>query len=393
MNEEAVYLLKMLGGFVRGESPGEFRGDGKRLLQLAEIHKVTGIAGYMLKKYPQPAAAEVSQYLWQCSLDSLLVFAGRNERMRELNSVLEAGGVDVLLFKGYILKDFYPVPELRSFYDIDFLIHLEDRLKVDKIMIERGFERKTDWEPVYGYYRGNEFYEIHTDIMEVAVNNSADHNAYFKDIWAHALKTGEHTFEIQPEYHFIYLLTHIAKHINNSGAGIRLYSDIAVFFKHYEDSLDWCLVASELERLGLAKFAGTVCAFVERFLGVKSPLILPPTDENVLIEFAEYTLEGGIFGRYGRSQGLLDANKKNKNRKKISRVSAFLQMLFPPLKDMRKKYTYLEKCPWLIVFAWFHRFFNTRRDFKAHFEELVGIFKSKPEEIETLKNLIEDIGL
>lgn len=393
MNEESVFLLKMLSGFIRGEAPGEFVGDGKKLAQLAEIHKVAGIAGYMLRKYPQPAAAEVSPFLWQCCLDSILTFTGRNEHMKELNSLFSAEGIDMVLFKGYVLKDLYPVPELRSFYDIDFLIHSSDRQRADDLMVKKGYARKTDWEPVYSYYKGNEFYEIHTDIMEVSVSDTADQNEYFRNIWNYTFKTGEHTYQILPEYHLLYLLTHIAKHINNSGAGIRMYMDIAVFLRHYGNTLSTKIVECELEKLGLSKFAGTVFALIERFFGEKSPFNLPEPEQSVLDGFAEYTVSGGIFGKYGRDPGLLTVNKRNKNRKKSSKILAFIKELFPSVKNMQKKYTYLKKFPWLIVFAWFHRFFVTRKEFKMHFRELTGIFKSKPAEIEGLKKLIKDIGL
>ena len=393
MNEEAIFLLKMLSCFVREENPGTFCGDCKKLLQLASIHNVAPIAGYMFKKYPQPLYTEEGALLWNMCLDSIMIFAGRNERMAELKRLISAAGIDILLFKGYVLKDYYPVPELRTYFDIDFLIHPADRKKLDCLMIENGFERKNDWEPVYSYYKGNEYYEVHTDIMEVSVTGKANQNEYFKHIWEHAVKIDEHIYEIEPEYHFLYLLTHIAKHINNSGAGIRLYMDLAVFCLHFGDIIDWSVIQTELNVLKLERFTGTVMMFVEKFFGVSVPLCLPYPQETVLNQFTEFTVAGGIFGRYGRDPGLFVLNKKSKNKKVNSRILAFMKYAFPSAEVLKSRYTYLDKRPWLLPFAWIHRIIKNRNETKLHYKEARGIFKTSSKDINDLKTLIEKIGL
>lgn len=137
----------------------------------------------------------------QC-LQSVVVFSQRSEKMKILIEQMNEKQIDHLLFKGYVLKDYYPVPELRTFGDIDFLIHSGDRGKSDELMMEQGLERKTDWEPVFSYLKQSEYYEIYTDVMEVDVLDKADYKGYFQHIWEHAHPVGEHTYEFSPEYHF-----------------------------------------------------------------------------------------------------------------------------------------------------------------------------------------------
>lgn len=49
-----------------------------------------------------------------------------------------------------------------------------------------------------------------------------------------------------PEFHFLYMLTHIAKHIHGSGAGLRMYLDLAAFIRHHGTGLDWPWIEAQL---------------------------------------------------------------------------------------------------------------------------------------------------
>lgn len=61
--------------------------------------------------------------------------------MNQLIHQLDAHQIDHLLFKGFIVRDYYtPCPELRTFGDIDFVIRKEDRQKCDELMKELGYE-------------------------------------------------------------------------------------------------------------------------------------------------------------------------------------------------------------------------------------------------------------
>ena len=75
-------------------------------------------------------------------------------------------GIAHMPVKGYYLRKLYPTPELRTFGDIDLLIHPEDRQKVHNLMLSLGYTVKQDWEPTYSYIKDAEYYEIHTNLMD-----------------------------------------------------------------------------------------------------------------------------------------------------------------------------------------------------------------------------------
>lgn len=393
MNEESVYLLKVLKGFVLGENPGEFHGDWTKLIKLAKIHSVMGILGFMVMSYPDESNSQVADFMKKQCLRTITLISQRSESMKQLIGKMNSKKIDHLLFKGYIIKDYYPVPELRTFGDIDFLIHPKDRSKSDELMLQQGFERKTDWEPVFSYRRGVEYYEIHTDVMEVDVSDKANYKDYFKQIWEHAHLTDGHTYELSPEFHFLYLLTHIAKHISGSGAGIRMYMDIAVFIQHFGNELDWKYIQAELEKLAFSDFANMVLTVVNVYFGVDLPIILNEIDAQVIEDFMEFTMSGGTFGFVGRDSGLISLKKQKSNKVSISRVSAFANRLFPSAASIESRYTYLQGRHWLLPVAWVHRFIRTKDTWGSHAKEAQSILNTDTEEVLKLKRIYKEIGL
>lgn len=393
MNNESVYLLKVLKGFIMGDNPGSFNGDWKKLIQLADIHSVTGILGYMIMQYPDASNAQFAQLMRKQYLQTIGVFSQREEKMKRLIALLNENEIAHLLFKGFIVKDYYPIPELRSYGDIDFLIHVEDRKKCDALMLREGFEKKTDWEPVYTYSRDLEYYEIHTAVMEVDVSDHADYKGYYKQVWEHANPVNGYTFQLSPEFHFLYLLTHIAKHISNSGAGIRMYMDIAVFIKHFGDRLDWSYIQQELEKLVLSNFANMVLTVVQAYFGVVSPIALQKVDSQIIEDFMDFTMDDGTFGDFGRDSGLIQLKKQDRNEEDVSRGRTFLHRLFPPAANLEARYTYLKGKHWLLPIAWIHRFFRTKDSWSKHVKEAKSIMNTDAEEVLKLKRIYKEIGL
>lgn len=367
--------------------------DWGKLSSLAKIHSVHNILGYMLMTNPSEQSAAVYPSLRKQYLNSLALMIQRVEAMKLLIAKLEEAGIDHLLMKGYVVREYYPVPEMRSFGDIDFLIRLEDREKVHKLMLEEGFTVKDDWEPVYSYVKGMEYYEIHSQLMEVDVSDQADYKNYFKSAWEHAYQVKGHTWELCPEFHLIYLLTHIAKHISGSGAGIRMYMDIAVFFEHFEDKLDWAYVEKELNHLKLDKFANVVFTVVEQYFEVKSPYPLKPVSPEIMEDFMDYTMQGGVYGKVNRDQGAVSLKKENRNEESVSKTGTLLHELFPSASKIESRYTYLQGRNWLLPIAWIHRIVRTKTKWAEHAKRANSILKADKQEVIKLKRIYKEIGL
>lgn len=388
MEKESEYLYYLLGAYVRGEAPRGAEGmDLERLKHLAHIHSVKGIFGYMAMKY-RLFPELVPQFRRECmaTISALGQRAGRAEMLFE---EMSRRGIDHVLMKGYVLKDYYPVPELRTFGDIDVVIRREDREKCHGLMLELGYQIKTDWEPVYSYVKPREHYELHTELLETDISETVDCRAYFGDPWRHTVGEG-HRYQFTPEFHFLYLLAHLAKHVAGSGAGARMYLDLAAFICHFGKGVDWDWIRAELPKTGLMEFSNMALTLVERYFGVESPIGLEPVEEEVLEALASMTAMGGIFGRVGMDTGV---NTMKAQGEETARVRTVLRRLFPAAKTIESRYTYLQKMPWLLPAAWVHRLVKTRKTWGDHAREAKSILGADPEKVRRVQKLQGDIGL
>lgn len=102
MNKEYLYLLHLLKSFIHEESP----------------HVQDNID-------------------WKKYFCNIGLFNKRSIQMQQEH-------IDHILFKGYVIKDYYPIPELRSYGGIDFVIRLEDREKSHQLMLSQVFQDEGD---------------------------------------------------------------------------------------------------------------------------------------------------------------------------------------------------------------------------------------------------------
>ena len=394
MERESDYLLHLLGAYLREEEPQVWEDvDWAKLVQLTQIHCVTGILGYMTMSWPICPDEQMKASLRRVCLNTIALFARRAALAEVFSQTLAQHGIDHILMKGFVLREYYPVPELRTFGDIDIVIRPEDREKSDALLRSLGYHPETDWEPVFSYAKDVEYYEIHSEIMEVNVSDKADYRGYFRDPWRYAESDGGHRYRFQPEFHFLYLLTHIAKHVTGSGAGVRMYLDVAAFLRHFGTALDWNWIQQELEKLRFADFANIVLLVVQEAFGVESSIPLQTVDEETMGSFLEFTMAGGVFGREGRDSGTESLKNQSRGRGKISRVGTVMKRLFPSAKTIESRYTYLQDKPWLLPAAWVHRLVKTRDTWQQHTEEVQNILTADKEEVRKIQKLYEKLGL
>ena len=395
MNSVQKAILTILKAFLNDqkniEIPDGF--DWNEFDKLVRINNISGIVGYLfLQSAVDTIPAEIRKRYRIEFLTTASVSASREDSMESLIGVLKANDIDHLLFKGYVVRDLYTVPELRTFGDIDFAIKLKDRQKCDELMRQNGYQLLENWEPVYVYESAIERYEVHTELLDSNLNEKADYRQYFKDFWEHALKKDEHTYVLEPEYHLIFLLMHIAKHLYGSGAGIRMYLDIAFYIRKYRQTIDWKRFKSEIDSLKLSKFVNTVFTAVQEWFGIESPVPLEKTDNGFTERFLTFTLNGGVFGFEDKSSALTQL-RKNTSEDSVSRTKTLLNRAFPPVRNMEARYTYLQTKPWLLPAAWVHRFFKKKNTTGEYLKESRELLSFDENEVLKMKQLYDEIGL
>ena len=197
---------------------------------------------------------------------------------------------------------------------------------------------------------------------------------------------------MEPEYHLIFLLMHIAKHLYGSGAGIRMYLDIAFYIRKYRQTIDWKRFKSEINSLKLSKFVNTVFTAVQEWFGIESPVSLEKPDDDFTERFLTFTLNGGVFGFEDKSSALTQL-RKNTAEGSVNRKKTLLNRAFPPVRNMEARYTYLQTKPWLLPAAWVHRFFKKKNTTGEYLKESKELLSFDENEVLKMKILYDEIGL
>lgn len=367
--------------------------DWRKFNRLVEINSISGIVGYVFQQTnSNEIPGEIRKKYENDFLSTITITTMRDEDMKALIDLLNENGIDHLLFKGYIVKDLYTVSELRTYGDIDFAIRRESRGNCNALMRKNGYRLLDDWEPVYSYVKNNEHYEIHTELLDSNLNNNYDYQAHFREFWKHTYNMDQHSYTLNTEYHLLYLLMHIAKHVYGSGAGIRMYLDIAFYLRAYREQIDWEHFQQEVHKLKLDRFVNTVFTAVEKWFELKSPIMLKSVDDEFMREFLTFTLNGGVFGYEGKAAEL-SVVRKNSTGGSVKRADTLLKRVFPSANTIKSRYTYLDGKPWLLPIAWVHRFFKNRDRTASHIEESKRILKTNKKDIIELNDFYQRIGL
>ncbi len=404
MEQGATELIALLRAFMeeRPLSAEEMQNADNTLADVLYLAKLNGILGIWAYKvyefYEKNGVAdfdqkETAETAYKIYHRTVTLAEKRVTAFEKLSKLFCDAEIDHLIFKGIKIKDLYPVPFLRTFGDIDFVIRPDDRSRCHTLMQELGYEVKGDYEPVYTYQKEMELYEIHTSIMAINFTDRADYISYFRNLWDHAMSVEKHLWEFSVEYHFIYLLSHIAKHIYGSGAGIRMYLDLAFYIKQHGNTMDWTIIQNEVKKLALERFLSLTLTCLNRWFGILSPVLACDFNEEFLESFESFTLSGGIFGFEGINIGQEAVRKQSTSSKNIARYKALKKVFFPSSNTIKSRYTYLEKQPWLLPVAWIDRFIKNRKKLRFKLHVAGEIIKTNDEIIDEKKDFYKEMGL
>ena len=192
---------------------------------------------------------------------------------------------------------------------------------------------------------------------------------------------------------------HLAKHLNSTGAGIRMVMDLALFLKAYQDKLDRDYIRAQLELLRMDRFVKTVLYASGEWFGI--PANIDPAgvqaDPDMLDQLKYYIMTGGIFG-FERDDSIRRLRSGISGRTErasfLIRLKALWRIAFPKKKHMVYFIPALERYPVLLPAAWIKRWrlgLQNRWKMKAAFK---GIDQSESlKEAKMQYRLLKKIGL
>lgn len=388
MNNTELLLIEILSAFVNGRKPEittEY--DATELYELSKAQSVSGIVGYMLSKYGFTDFAKAEKR-FEDIFDKIVTLLIRKDfYAQNLFLKLSEAGIPHILFKGMVVKECYPVSELRTFADVDIIIPKEHREKSHRLMQSLGYKWKLmDGGDVYAYKKDKEYYELHTTLNSEKTKLSSRMN----DFWDYAKLRQGFTYEFENEFHLSYLISHIEKHFYGSGAGVRMYMDIALFLSKHKDSIDLAKVREMLKECDLERFFDSTLFICRKWFGTD----VTPKEEmssELYDEFCRYTFRGGVFGNQNSQSNNENAVRQAVAQKgNFGKTAAVASRIFPPYREVRRLYPFFSGKPYLLPAGWVVHWFKAGK--RSGLKNIRQIASADVQKAKSEQDFFEQIG-
>lgn len=283
---------------------------------------------------------------------------------------MERAKIPCCILKGASLAALYPNPDCRISGDMDVLIPPEREGEACRILKKDGFDLLT---------RGATSHHV------VAKHPSAGtlelHVKLYDDIYADqwfgeecAVTEPYRTFETEQGKFSalgasdgaVFVLFHFIKHFLYTGAGIRLLSDVLLYFCAFRDQMDWKRLERVLTSMKCDRLFAHMIGVGVHYLGFDAECF-PPADYDlaVLERLMDDLCERGGFMRETDHSGdiflpyfkqlMQEQGKDSEKYFADRRKASWKSLLFPRRKTMENNYPYVMKSPFLIPVAWVHR--------------------------------------
>ena len=383
MEEKEVYknLISLLKGHFTGQSEktGDISDEKLSLIfSVAKKHDIVGIVASELisKGYIVKSTASYNAFS-----KALFIDYARYERINydkeDLFKVLSDSGIYFIPLKGVVLREYYPVKELRTSADLDVLIQKKDVKRAVSVLKEAGYSAgKLAEHDVNIKSPSGTGIELHYRLLERDVKTEK----LLSDVFETSKKDG-YRLTLSDKDFLLFYMAHTAKHFLEGGCGIRSVLDAYVIRNkmgiNYEDYKD------VLEKAELYAFTKAFFRLVSVwFDGEKYD------DKTEVLE--NFIIRGGVYGNTEQRVKIGTANKKSGFRYFTSRV-------FMPLERMKgtNSYPILNKAPYLypfcLVHRWFKILFGKGKDKARRELEITKNFSQ--EEKEEIRKMLSDVGL
>lgn len=398
MLTEELFLIEILKAFIHKDKLQTLPNLSlKNLFDLSVKHNVAGIVYDMIAPLMEDQKnSAIYQQFQQQNIVTVYNSAIRESEMSAFSEKLEQAHIPYVFFKGAEIKKLYPQPDLRTMGDVDVLVHEESMKAVKDILESLGYEKSDGGSTVWTFHNGFLSYEIHSRLVTGNYWNDIDYEAYFEKIFDKLIpaeKGCRKYFSV--EDHFIFLCFHLAKHLDSSGAGIRMFMDIALYLMCCQREMDWDYIWRECKNIKLDEFVQIAASACKEWFEIDLNMKTKAAEKETLDQLRGYVMSGGIFG-FERDESFRRLRKGMKSKKNenslLIKIRALIKIIFPDRKHMACFLPKVSRYPFLLPVAWCKRWkigFDNRWKMKA---AVSGMDKNM-EEAKAQYSLLKRIGL
>ena len=302
--------------------------------------------------------------------------AQRENAYQKLKALLDENEIDHIFVKGIIIKDYYPVPELRTSGDIDVIVR-KDLSEIKDIAEQKGVKIDA--------FVSNAL-TLTIDEISIEIHNQADVlTDYFSDIFALCEKDG-FEYSLNEYDHLFYVLCHLAKHLTYRGAGVRMLLDVDLMVRHI-DSFDYEKLIDLSDKYGIKRTVETILSFCNYWFATPVTAAVDFKSEPEFLNNLESVfIDGGSFGHTVNTIPLKYLVNNG------SKFKIIMSMAFPSRDYLKVCYPYYKNNKWLYPIARINRLtdgvFKRGKNTKKALNQI-----SKGDNAKIYIDLINELGL
>lgn len=399
MYENSKELIKILKAFLFEEKYSQANNTQMEdIIKIASLHNVTAMVGYVLEKNNVSLPDNIKSKIFNKKLQCGILGAKREVIFNEISDALSENHIEHIIVKGYVLRELYPIKDLRTMSDLDFVIKPKDGKKMENIMSSLGFSFDKFFKGEWLYSKNGLAVEFHERLTESELGNGFDYKTYLEDCFNHTVEFKSMTKTLNNEYHLIYMLIHCAKHFYNEGCGVRMIMDFAAYFKHYNDTLNWNYINDELKNIMLYEFSQSIWYLCQEWFSIKPQGKIYTMDTQVYNMLFPYIMEGGVYGtddlsRLGNKIARIDIENSNKSGFALI-IAKLKESIFLDDKTMKSQISWYKNMPsFLLPFAWASKAFNSVRYKGLGHTKKIITSNRENEAVANEYNMLKGIGL
>ncbi len=316
--------------------------DFELLYGFSRSHGVECMVYDALKKLDTPIPSGPAGKFENAYIANVMIDTMQTEALKEISQAFENAGIDHIPLKGSTVKFLYPMPHYRKCGDIDILIKPEDEGKTEKVMTELGYKVETGWceHDIHATFKKGQNVEI--EIHKRLVSPYERSSNFCDDVWKFVILLADkkNRYGMINGFLYVYLLSHICKHLYYGGAGIRLVTDLYVVKNRL--TLDEKEVADFVIKAKLTELEGMLNPIMKNWFekcGVVS-------DESRIIE--KFIFESESFGNSELHESVLSSDSLT------GKLSRFRRQVFPTAGWLKMRYETLSKKSYPLIYMWIY---------------------------------------
>lgn len=378
--ETGGILISAIKAYITG-SDFEFpeNTDFEKIYKLAQGHRVTAMVAPIVMK-SQLADSKVKGIFSKELFKTAARYSAQEKEREDISKAFSDNEIPHCFLKGAKVGVYYDNPDCRFMLDMDLYVDSEKFQNAEKILLNRGYEINSNSDD-----KDTVFIKMPFLIVELHKELKYDYDKgydYYKGAFERMNYGNGFAMNMTNEDFYVYILSHVAHHIEAAGTGIKSIVDHYYLRKNLKPKCDSAVLEKALEEIGLSKFEEKIDRLCDSWFENGE-------SDSLIEKMSEYILLSGVFGN--KANDYLNGIIRRDNSKITD--SYFITRLFPPLKKMKFRYKILNKYPFLLPVFWGIRIVSSLTDGARIAGETKTLITTDDSTKEQQKDFFDKMGL